>query len=127
MKDLRRVAGSDPRFPKVIFVYMGDTDEGAGFLEPLWPDASGIADPDKQLYDAFGVDRGGMAEMFGPRAVACGIRATMKGNFIGKKKGDPWTLPTFALVDGDRVVWRHDGEHAGDHPEWDEILERAGQ
>ncbi len=105
---------------------MGTPEEGASFLESLWPDARGVADPEKRLYEAFDVARGGAVEMFGPGAISCGIKATMKGNFIGRKKGDPWTLPTFVLVEGERVVWRHDGRHAGDHPEWTEIAPRVG-
>ena len=104
---------------------MGEPDEGAAFLEPMWPGAAAIADPDKVLYDAFGVERGGMREMFGLRAAACGIRADAKGNYIGRKQGDPWTLPAFVLVEGDSVVWRHDGAHAGDHPEWAQIPRRT--
>ncbi len=100
---------------------MGSTEEGATFFDSLWPGARGIADPDKRVYAAFGVERGGMAEMFGPGAIACGIRATMKGNLIGRKQGDPWTLPTFVLVSENRVLWRHDGRHAGDHPAWADI------
>ena len=123
MKDLRRVAGRDPRFPQVVFVFMGTAAEGAAFLAPRWPDAVGIADPDRRIYQAFGVRQGGLAEMFGPGAVACGIRATLKGNYIGRKHGDPWTLPSFVLTDGDRILWRHDGSHAGDHPRWDDLLE----
>ena len=101
---------------------MGDTDAGAAFLEPLWPGAPAISDPEKRLYEAFDVGRGGMIEMFGPGAVACGVRAALKGNFIGPKHGDPWTLPTFVLVNGDRVLWRHDGVHAGDPANFDLVL-----
>lgn len=104
---------------------MGEAEEGADFLESLWPGARGIADPDNHLYDTFQVGRGGLKEMFGPGAVACGIRATLKGNSIGRKHGDPWTLPVFVLMDGNSVVWRHDGAHAGDHPQWSEIMDRA--
>ncbi len=106
-------------------MFMGNTEDGTAFLDSLWPGAKGLADPEKRLYDAFGVARGGMAEMFGPGAVSCGIRATMKGNFIGRKKGDPWTLPTFLLVAGDQILWRHDGKHAGDHPRWSDIVDRV--
>ena len=125
MNDLRRIAGSDPSFPRVVFVFMAPADDGADFLRSLWPDAEGIADPQKALYDAFGVERGGAAEMFGPGAVACGVRATMKGNFIGRKQGDPWTLPSFVLVEGERAIWRHDGAHAGDHPRWADVQRRV--
>ncbi len=104
---------------------MGDVAQGAEFLDGLWPGTRGIADPEKRLYDAFGVARGGVKEMFGPGAFACGVRAAAKGNFIGRKQGDPWTLPSFVLVDDDHIVWRHDGDHAGDHPRWGEILDRV--
>ena len=104
---------------------MGEPDEGAAFLEAMWPGAAGIADPHKHLYDAFAVDRGGLKEMFGPAAAVCGLRAAAKGNFIGRKHGDPWTLPSFVLVDGSRVLWRFDGDHAGHHPKWSQIPRRA--
>jgi hypothetical protein len=125
VKDLRRVAGSDPRFPQPLFVFVSEADPGAAFLDSTWPGARGIADPAMRLYDAFDVGRGGIAEMFGPTAFVCGIRATLKGNFIGRKSGDPWTLPAVVLADGGRVLWRHDGAHAGDHPDWFEILEQV--
>ena len=73
------------------------------------------------------VGRGGIVEMFGPGAVACGIRAAAKGNFIGRKQGDPWTLPAFVLTDGERILWRHDGSHAGDHPDWEEVRKQILQ
>jgi hypothetical protein len=105
---------------------MGNSEEGAAFLASLWPGARGLADPEKRLYEAFNVARGGVTEMFGPEAFSCGVRATMKGHFIGRKKGDAWTLPTFILIDGVRIVWRHDGRHAGDHPVWTDIAARVG-
>jgi hypothetical protein len=104
---------------------MGEADEGTVFLGQAWPGARGVADPAKRLYEAFDVGRGGIAEMFGPKAFVCGVRAARKGNFIGRKHGDPWTLPVFVLADGDHVLWRHDGAHAGDHPEWGAILEQV--
>ena len=100
---------------------MGTEEEGRAFIDARWPGASAIADPNKALFDAFGVERGGMAEMFGSGAIACGIRAAAKGNFIGARHSDPWTLPSFVLADGDQVTWRHDGSHAGDHPNWDAV------
>jgi hypothetical protein len=125
VKDLRRIAVSDPHFPPPVFIFMGEVDAGSAFLDRLWPVARGIADPQKRLYDAFGVERGGVKEMFGPGAFVCGVRAAAKGNFVGRKHGDPWTLPSFVLVDGDEILWRHDGAHAGDHPAWSEVLEQV--
>ena len=76
-----------------------------------------IEDPDAELYRAFEIRRGGFREMFGLRAWIRGIVAFLRGNRIGRKVGDGWTLPTVIGIDGGSIVWRHDGEHAGDHPD----------
>jgi len=98
------------------------------FFEKLFSQAQAIADPTGSLYADFGVERGGVREMFGARAWVCGLKAVGQGHFINRKVGDPWTLPTvFAIepsVDGSehaRITWVHRGEHAGDHPDVHDI------
>lgn len=81
------------------------------------PDVVAIEDPDAELYEAFEIQRGGVREMFGLRAWVRGIVSFLKGNRIGRKVGDGWTLPTIIGIHDRHIVWRHDGEHAGDHPE----------
>jgi len=83
--------------------------------------ALGIADPDQVLHRAFEVPRGGWREMFGLRSWVAGARATMRGKLIGAKVGDGWTLPVWTVIDGDRVLWRWVGTHAGDRPDRAEI------
>ena len=72
--------------------------------------------PDQQLYQRFGLARGSAAQMFGARVWACGVRAALKGHFIGKPVGDPWLMPGVFVVHGEQVLWQHDFVHAGDHP-----------
>ncbi len=93
------------------------------FFRKLWPGARAVSDLDKLFYDAFGIQRGGWREMFGPTVWACGVRATAKGNFIGKKTGDPWVMPGLFLVRAGRVLWTHEFRHAGDHPDFLRIAE----
>lgn len=128
VKDLRHQARTDPSFPRVVFVYQGTPEDGASFFghDRLWPDAEAVADLPKHLYDAFGVERGGVREMFGARSFACGLRAAVKGNGIGRKVGDGWTLPTVVALRDGQVRWRHHGEHAGDHPRWSDVPDLAG-
>jgi hypothetical protein len=83
--------------------------------------AIGIADPDQVLYRAFAVPRGGWREMFGLRSWIAGVRATLRGKFIGAKVGDGWTLPVWTVVEGDQVLWRWVGTHAGDRPDRAEV------
>jgi hypothetical protein len=101
----------------VVFVHQGTVEQGPLFFDRLFPDALAIADPDGRLYEAFGVERGGLREMFGPAAFRCGVRAALDGHRIGRKIGDPWTLPTVLVIRDGSVVWEHRGEHAGDHPD----------
>lgn len=103
-------------FPDVVFVYQGDVEQGPMFFGDD-PRVRAISDPTGGLYAAFGVARGGVREMFGAASWRCGVRAIAEGHFISRKIGDPWTLPTLVLVEDGRVRWRHDGRHAGDHPD----------
>ena len=88
--------------------------------------AVGIADPDGVLHRAFEVPRGRWREMFGVRSWPAGARATLRGNFIGTKVGDGWTLPVWTVVDGDQVRWRWVGSHAGDRPDLHEVPGTSG-
>ncbi len=124
--DLRQVSEANPSYPPVLFVYQGTVEQGHDFFARLWPEAHAIADLPKTFYDGFEVARGGMKEMFGPQVWACGVRSAAKGHFIGMKVGDPWTMPTSFLVDGDTVLWRYEGVHAGDHPDFERIPQLAG-
>lgn len=108
-------------YPPVIYVYQGTVDQAPMFFDHLDPDAVAVADPDAALYRAVGVERGGWSQMFGLRSWTAGIRATLGGHRIGRKIGDPWTLPLVMVVDDGVVVWEHRGRHAGDHPDVDAI------
>jgi hypothetical protein len=108
----------------VVFVYQGTVEQGPMWFDRLFPGARAIADPDGDLYRAFGVARGGMREMFGAASWACGLRAVRQGHFVNRKIGDPWTLPTIVAVRDRSIVWEFRGEHAGDHPDVTTIPEQ---
>ena len=116
--DLRHTAAHTPGYPNILFVGQGTSEETHDFFDDLWPEARVIANPSRDLYRAFGIQRGGMRQMMGPSVWACGIRAASKGNFMGKPMGDPQLLPGAFLVDGSQIVWEHRARHAGDNPNW---------
>ncbi len=118
MQDLREIAGRDPNYPPVILFFQGTVEDGHAFFRKLWPEARAIADLPRVFYDSFGIRRGGMKEMFGPDVWACGLRAARKGHFIGTPVGDPWIMPGLFLVQGEQILWQHDYQHAGDHPDF---------
>jgi hypothetical protein len=87
------------------------------WFDRLFPGARALADPEGELYRAFGVERGGVREMFGLASWSCGLRAVRQGHFVNRKIGDPWTLPTIVAVRGGSIVWEFHGDHAGHHPD----------
>jgi hypothetical protein len=120
VSDLRDL---EPMDRQIVLVHQGDDATGGNFFGKRWPEAVAIDDPGKRLYNAFGLERGSIAQMFGPRVWLCGMKATVQGHTIGKPVGDPWTMPgVFLLTPNGRVVRRHDFEHAGDHPDFDALL-----
>ncbi len=116
--------------PDTAYVFMATPEQGEAFLDAhVVAEARGrvmgIADPDQVLHRAFDVPRGGWREMFGVASWVAGVRATMRGKFIGAKVGDGWTLPVWTVIDGDHVTWRWVGTHAGDRPDLADIPRTA--
>jgi AhpC/TSA antioxidant enzyme len=115
--DLRE-ASEDPEYPPVLFFFQGTATEGRAFLRRYWPGARAIADPELSFYEAFGVERGSLLQMFGPGVLSAGLRARRKGHGNGERSGDIYRMPGAFLVRGDEVLWRHQYRHAGDHPDF---------
>lgn len=122
--DLREAA-SRPGYPAVLFFFQGSVTEGRAFLRRYWPEARAVADPELFFYDAFGVSRGSLFQMFGPGVFVAGYRARQKGHENGPRSGDIYRMPGVFLVQGARVLWQHAYRHAGDHPDFRRIPAEA--
>ena len=119
--DIRAVSESDPDFPRTLFFFQGAAVEGRAFLRRYWPGARAVADPTAELYDAFGVERGGLLRNLGPAVWKARSRAVAKGHTNGERSGDVWRMPGVMLTRGDRIEWVHAVQHAADHPDLTEI------
>lgn len=107
------------RYPRVVFVHQGDLDHASDFFGKHWPGACAISDRQKVLYGEFGLSRGSMGQFCGPRPLACGVRALLKGHGIGRPVGDVFMMPGLFLVSpGGQILHRHHFEHAGHHPDF---------
>ena len=125
--DLRAIAERDPEFPSVLFFFIGSPTEGRAFMRRYWPGARAVADPEKRLYRAFEVERGNLRQLFGPGVWAGRRRAREKGHEQGERTGDIWMMPGTFLVDGDRVLWKHEYLHAADHPDFASLPEQIAR
>ena len=113
--DLRETAEAQQDFPKVVFFFLGSPTEGRAFMRRYWPGAAAVSDPEQRFYKAFGVERGGMLDMFGPPVWRAKRRAEAKGHSNGERQGDIWMMPGAFLVRDGRVLWSHAYRHAADH------------
>ena len=118
MRALREVAEANPAYPPILFVHQGTVEDANTYFKAFWPAARAIADPDRQLYRAFGIKRGTARELASPDVVACAVRSRIHGNRGGKPVGDPRLRPGLFLVAGDRILWQHHYRHIGDQPDF---------
>jgi len=127
LADLRDAASSEDGLPPVLFFFQGSPIEGKATLRRDWPEARAIADPEARFYEAFGVTRGGLVEMFRPAVWMAKRAAEAKGHRNGPRSGDIWRMPGMFLARGEQICWSHEYGHAADHPDYAEIGRMAAE
>lgn len=125
--DLRKAHEEEADYPEVLFFSQADVERTRSLFQRLWPEAAVICDPELSFYDAFGVGRGSLGQILGPGVWPAGVRAMLKGHFVGRPVGDPWIMPGFLLVIDRRIVWRHRFHHSGDHPDYRQVATSVGE
>lgn len=84
-----------------------------------------ISDPQKKFYAAFGLKRGSLNQLFGPRVVARGfVAGVLKGHGIGAIEGDSLQMGGIFLVKKGVVTKLHDPCDASDVGDWNQILNK---
>jgi hypothetical protein len=119
IRDLRRARRDE--WAEVIFVGSADGEATRRFFADFAPEERCIADPEGALWQAFGLGRGGVAQLIGPAVIGSALGAILKGNGIGLPSGDPLRLGGFFLVSEGRIAWARRARHAGDHPSLEEL------
>ena len=90
----------------IFFVGMGTVEETAAFKTRMRSPHRFICDPERRLYDQFGVGRASLGQMISLRTIRQGLRATLAGQYQGKPTSDPKQLGAAYIVDKDGgVLW----------------------
>jgi peroxiredoxin len=105
---------------RIVLVHMGDTAEIEKLIEKYG--LSGldrICDRGQDLYRAFGLKRGKLWQLFGPkvfwRAIGAGVLAD---HGIGRLSADSFQMPGLFLIDGASIVRRVRHRSAADRPDY---------
>jgi len=104
-----------PSLP-IAFVGMGNLEQTAGFRAAMKSPHTFISDPDRVLYQAFGLGRGTGRQLMNPRTFARGFGATLRGHWVGAPIGDPWQMPGVFLINPNgEVSWEYRSVDASDN------------
>ena len=117
VRDLRRARSEITGFPKTLLFFQGDVAQGARFFRDRWPEAHAVADEKGEFFEGFGCRRATFGQLFGLRALGAGWQS---GQWPPCSPPSP-VHRCSRLLRGERVVWAHEFDHAGDHPDWTEV------
>ena len=115
-------ATKSPNFPEPLFIHRASVAEAEIFFTKRFAGARAIADANGSLFEAFGLNRGTMLQLLGPRALWRGLVALLKGNFVGRPTGNETQMPGAFLTRERDILWEHRARHAGDQPDLDEMM-----
>lgn len=79
-----------------------------------------FSDPEKKLYDIFGLKRGNVGQMFGWKNFKRGFEAISHG--IGMPVGDPWQMPGAFVIHQGNILASFIHETASDVPNYEEMV-----
>ncbi len=100
----------------------------SGFLERAYVDETGLhwpllIDESRDLYRAYGMERGRAWNVFGPRSLWVYLKLIFRGRRPRAASADPWQLGGDVLVDPQGTVrLHHIGSGPADRPEVETIL-----
>lgn len=106
---------------RLVLVHMLQSGDEQSYLRS--DDIDRIADPDCELYKAFGLGKGGVRELLGPIVWVRGFLSVFSGCGVGHLAGDGRQMPgTFLLRDGEIIAARP-AKNASELPDIDGIFQ----
>lgn len=112
----------------IALVHPGDDVRAAALFESYGlADLPRLADPDRILYRALGLERGSFLQLLGPRVIWRAGAATVRGHRLGRQDGDAWQMPGVFLVRDGRIVEAFRHRDVADKPDYRAIASRLRQ
>jgi hypothetical protein len=114
LEDLKHAA--ENHGARLVLVHM--LRDGAEYrYVPATDDVARLADPRCELYRAFGLGKGGLLELFGPKVWWLGFLSVFKGCGVGYLAGDGRQMPGAFLFHHGKVLAAQRARSASDLPD----------
>lgn len=107
----------------IAFVCMADVEKAAEFKQKMRTPHTFIADPNREVYQAFGLGKGESKQVFNPKVFAKGMGAILAGHFVGQPVGDVWQMPgIFVINPQGEIIWEYKSVDIADNPNADQLI-----
>jgi hypothetical protein len=105
---------------RLTLVHMGSEEHGAKFFARYGlQNVPRVSDPERALYRAFGLPRGSLGDLFGPRVWWRGFQAAILGlHGVGMLNGDGFQMPGVFLLFHGEVLRSYRHLSAADRPDY---------
>lgn len=113
---------------RLVLVHMLQRGDERDYLEAESSSAiPRIADPNCELYRAFGLGKGGFFELFGPQVWLRGAFALFKGCGVGHLAGDGLQMPGAFLYRDGKIIAAQPAHSASDLPDLKGLFDRGAE
>jgi hypothetical protein len=107
---------------RIVLVGMADPAETQRFAATFGVKNTFICDPSRELYRQFGLERGRLSQVVGPKVWKSALGAARFG--VGKVVGDPLQLSgAFVINTCGEIIWSKRAHAAGDDPTLPELCD----
>jgi peroxiredoxin len=109
---------------RLVLVHMGTEEQGRGFFARYRLDqVPRVSDRGRALYRAFGLRRGGLADLFGPKVWVRGFQAgILNRHGVGRLAGDGFQMPGVFLLYHSEIIRSYRHQSAADRPDYMAIV-----
>ena len=113
---------ADRNGSRLVLVHMLKSGQESRYLGSD-PGVSSIADPKCRLYRAFGLGKGGLFELFGPKVWVAGMRAIFQGCGVGRLAGNGLQMPGAFVFHQGEIIAAQRARTAADLPDLPGLFE----
>lgn len=108
---------------RVVLVGMGSPKESKEFLKRFKVPFPMICDPERKLYNVYGLKRMGLLDFFSPSLALKSLSAVAQGNLAGMPEGDVKQLAGVFIVDSSgHIRFRYLSADPADFPPAGDVL-----
>jgi ligand-binding SRPBCC domain-containing protein/peroxiredoxin len=108
---------------QVVLVGLGTPDQAETFKEQFSLSFPIICDPEKELYQTYGLGRVSVASMASPFLLLKGLKTLSRGHTPGVPQGDVMQMPGVFLIDtSGNIRYAHYSKDPSDNPSIETLL-----